>query len=113
MEQVNELLKGKLAVLIAREIPMENGLITITDVDCSPDFKNLKVGISVLPFNQSKKTLDILKRHGSFFSNILRKETRLRKIPKFNWVIDKTEEKASGLEKIFKEIEGEEEEKEK
>lgn len=107
MEQVNEMLKGKLAVLIAREIPLDNGLITITDVDCSPDFRNLKIGISVLPFNKSKKVLDILKKHGSIFSNVLKKETRLRKIPRFHWLMDKTEENASGLEEIFKDIEKE------
>jgi ribosome-binding factor A len=104
-EQLNEFLKNKLANLIAREIPMENGLITITYVDCAPDLRRAKIGFSVLPFNKAKNILEKLRKHSSVFTEILIKETRLRKIPKFSWVIDDTEQKASAMDKIFEEIE--------
>lgn len=104
MEQINHLLKEKLANLISREIPMENGLVTITYVDCSPDLKNAKIDISVLPFNLSKNIIEKLKKHNSLFSNILKKETRLHHIPRFHWVIDKTEEEAGKIEKVLAEI---------
>jgi ribosome-binding factor A len=114
IEQVNEILKVKLANLIARELPIENGLITISYVDCSPDLRVAKIGISVLPFNQSGKALKKLRKHRSEFTNILKKEIHMRQIPKFHWVVDSTEKKASELEKIFMQIEKEREmEKEK
>jgi ribosome-binding factor A len=104
IEQVNELLKEKLATLISQEVPMENGLITISYVDCSPDLRNVKIGISVLPFDLSDSALKRLNKQSSNFTNILKKETRLRKIPKFKWEIDNTEEKAGEIEKILEEI---------
>lgn len=104
IEQVNELLKEKLAELISQEVPVDNGLITVAYVDCSPDLRNAKVGISVLPFKQSKKALERLKKHSSVFAQLLKKETRLRKIPRFNWETDETEEKASEIDKILEKI---------
>ena len=107
IEQTNELLKNKLANLISREAPLENGLITISFVDCSPDLRNAKVGISVLPFYLSKKVLEKLKKQRSSFTRILKKETRLRQIPKFHWEIDTTEKGASEIEKVLEEIRNE------
>ncbi len=106
-EQLNEFLKNKLANLIAREIPLENGLVTITYADCSPDLRSARIGFSVLPFNQSKNILKKLRKHSSVFTEILIKETRLRKIPKFFWTIADTEQKASAIDKIFEKIEKE------
>lgn len=83
---------------------MENGLITISYVDCSPNLSGVKIGISVLPFHLSESALKKLKKHSSVFSNILRKETRLRKIPRFSWELDETEERAGEIDKILGEI---------
>jgi ribosome-binding factor A len=104
IEQVNHLLKEKLANLISREIPMENGLATVIYVDCSPDLKNAKIAVSVLPFNSAKNIIEKLKKYNSLFSGILKKETRLHHIPKFRWVIDDTEEEAGKIEKFLAEI---------
>ena len=108
IEQVNELLKNKLAILISREVPLENGLITITYVDCAPNLSSAKIGISVLPFNSSKNVIEKLKKHGSLFASILKKETRLRRIPKFDWVIDEAAEGSSEIEEVFRKIHEEE-----
>lgn len=104
IEQTNELLKEKLAGLISREAPLENGLITISYVDCSPDLRNAKVGISVLPFNLSEKVLKKLKKYRSNFTQILKRETRLRQIPKFHWELDATEQGMSEIDNILEEI---------
>ena len=102
--QVNELLKGELANLISQEIPLNTGLVTICYVDCSPDLKNAKVGVSVLPYNLSGKILKKLKKHSSQFCKILKKKLNLKHIPRFNWIIDSTERNAAELEKVFKQI---------
>ncbi len=109
IEQTNELLKEKLAGLISREAPLENGLITISYVDCSPDLRNAKVGISVLPFSLSKKVLEKLKKHRSNFTQILKRETRLRQIPKFYWELDATAQGMSEIDEVLEEIKKEDE----
>ena len=102
IEQTNELLKDKLAHLVSSEIPLDNGLITISYVKCSPDFRYAKIVISVLPINVAVTVLEKLRKNSSLFAAIIRKETRLRKVPKFNWTIDSTEEKATEIEEVLK-----------
>jgi len=107
IEQINELLKKELANLINREISLENGLITVSYVNCSPDLKNAKIGISVLPDNLVGTALNKLKKHSGQFSNILKKKIRLRQIPRFNWIIDATEKEANKIERILEQIKNE------
>ena len=107
IEQVNELLKDKLAHLVSREIPLDNGLITVIYVKTSPDLKYAKIAVSILPEKFAGTALERLRKQSGFFSQIIRKETRLRKVPKFNWVLDTTEKEAAEIEKVFREIEEE------
>lgn len=111
MEQLNDQLRSELAALIVKEIPLENGLITISYLECSPDLKHAKIGISVLPDNKSLSTLEKLKKHSSLFSSELRKKLKLRQIPRFHWVIDRTEKNAAVIDELFKKIEEEETDK--
>ena len=103
-ERVNELIKRNIADLINREVYLKDGLITVSFVDCSPDLTRAKIGISVLPVNLSGTALKVLRGHSSLFTKILKKKTRLRHIPKFDWVIDSTEEEAAKSEKLLEEI---------
>ncbi len=113
IEQVNELLKEKLANSISREIPLENGLVTIIYVKTSTDLRYAKIAVSVLPDNHAGTILKKLRAHSKMFSDIIKKETRLRQIPKFNWVLDTTEKKAAEIEEIFKQIHSEDNQEEK
>ncbi|MFH1661581.1 MAG: ribosome-binding factor A [Candidatus Falkowbacteria bacterium] len=104
IDQINGLLRSELANLIAQEIPTNNYLITLCNVDCAPDLKSAKIYVSVIPENFEENALKVLKRHSSDFCKILRKKLKLRIIPKFNWIIDETEKKASVIDKILNEI---------
>ena len=46
--RVNELMKRELSSLIARDITFENALVTINQVDVTPDLKSAHVYVSVL-----------------------------------------------------------------
>lgn len=103
-EQINELIKRELADAISKESCLENGLITISFVECSPDFNFAKVGISVLPHNLAGTALRSLRQKTGIFAQALRKNTRLRRIPRFQWEIDDTESRASVIEKLIEQI---------
>lgn len=105
LDQVNELLKQELAQAVNREIGLQDTLITVTFVDCSPDYKYARVGVSVLPDRLAGTALKKLKASSGLLSNILIKKTKLRRIPHFNWVFDATEREASKIEELIKEIE--------
>lgn len=104
MDQVNELLKNELGILITREIMMEDGLITIIRVDCSPNLQHAAIYISVLPNSISGTALKNLRQHNSIFSKTLRKKLNLRTIPKLNWKIDAGERYAAEINDAITEI---------
>ncbi len=104
LEQLNEQLKNELANLIVREVPLDNGLITVSYVACSPDLKYAKVAVSVLPEKYAGTALAGLRRHSSSFSQSLKRKLKIRQIPHFNWILDTTESKAAEIEKVIKQI---------
>jgi len=103
-EKLNEQFKKELANLILEYIPLDNSLITVSYVDCSPDLKNAKVGISVLPDNMFGTALKKINSHNKEFSKILGKKLNLRIIPKFNWTADTREKYAAEIEDVIKKI---------
>ncbi|MEK7203351.1 MAG: ribosome-binding factor A [Patescibacteria group bacterium] len=107
IERLNEQIRNELANLINKELPMEDSLITISRVDCSPDLKQAKIIVSILPVNITGSSLEKLRKHSNCFSQSLRKKLKIRQIPRFHWIVDRTEEEVAGLEKIFKQIERE------
>lgn len=104
IEQLNEQLKNELAGLIVKEVPLLNALITVSYVECSPDLKYARVGVSVLPEKYNGTALAGLRRRSSGFSRDLRQKLKIRQVPKFNWTIDATESQAAEIEKVFEQI---------
>ncbi len=102
IEQLNEQLKEEIANLIVKEVPLNNGLITVCFVNCSPDLKYAKIAISVLPDKFGPSTLKKLQKFSSVFSNALRHKLKIRQIPRFHWVLDTTESKATEIEEVIK-----------
>ena len=104
IERLNEQLKQELANLIVKEAPWKNGLITVCFVKTTTDLKYAKIGISVLPEKCGPSVLRKLNGLSGFFSRILKNKLKIRQIPKFNWVFDKTESEAAKIEKVIKQI---------
>ena len=105
MDQVNELLREEIAQIVKREIDFENSLVTILNVDCSPDLSSAKISFSVLPDNMLGTALEKLKRNSGNIAHILNKKVKLKRIPRFKWIFDDTEKNAASLDKIFAKIE--------
>lgn len=104
VERVNDLLLEELARAINREVAIENALITVSYVECSPDLKQAKVGFSVLPDKLAGTALRKLTAATSQLANILRSRTKLRKLPHLIWEFDATEREADKIEKLIREI---------
>jgi len=109
-ERINDLLLEELAQAVNREVAVENALITITYVECSPDLKQAKIGFSVLPDKLAGTALRKLTAATSQLAGILRSRTRLRKLPHLIWEFDATEREASKIEKLIAGIDDSEDE---
>ena len=108
IDQINELLRKEIAQFVGNNIKLEDGMITILSVDCSAELKNAKVYVSVLPDNRYGSVLKELKKITSSLDGFLKKNVKLRKVPRIHWVIDPTEKEASVIEQLLNEIENEE-----
>ncbi len=89
-EKVNNEIKEVVANFLEKE-GNNLSLITVTSVDVSPDLKNAKILISVLPENKEKAALDFCKRKRSEIKNEIKKKMNLRVIPFVDIEIDKGE----------------------
>ena len=103
MIQINELLRAEIAKIISLEIMMDNGLITVTHVNCSANLQNATVFISVLPENVSGTALRLLRSHSSVFKKYLKKLS-LKYIPRLNWRIDSQERYAAEINNAINEV---------
>ena len=101
IQRVNELLKQEISQLLLKEIDFDDVLVTITNVDTSPDLKNCKVKISVIPTEKNKLALEIIKKNIYHLQQALNKRISLKFNPKISFEIDQIEAKAQRIEEIL------------
>jgi len=102
--QIGENIKRVMAEIFLREdISTESGsLITVLEVDVSPDAKNAKIFIDI--FGNEKMHEEITKKLNEATPHLryqLAKKVTLRVMPEIVFVLDKTEERAGNLEALI------------
>lgn len=87
--RINEEVQRELASLL-RELkdPRVSGLISITNVEVTPDLRFAKVYVSVLETEQAKDTLKGLKSAGGYLRRELGARLNLRHTPQLDFVLD-------------------------
>ena len=103
-EQSQELLHHRLAEIINQEVQLDGILLTVGFVDLSPDLKQAKIGISVLPDKFYGTALEKLRKNTGSIRSRLAKQLNWRLVPRLNWEIDSRPKKAAELEEVFKQI---------
>ena len=77
-------------------------LVSVSDIDISPDLNNLKIYISVLGNGNSKtNVINELNSNASIIKNHFPKYLKLRKIPSIYFYLDETIENAEKMHKIL------------
>lgn len=104
ISSINSLIQKKISEILVKEIFVKDTLITVQDVDVSKDLKYAKIKISVIPFNQSKKVLDVLKKQLPNLQKILNQKITIKFVPKIRFVVDKIEEKVGRVEEILRSL---------
>ena len=104
IEQVNEVLRSEIALIIEREIELPKVMVTVIKVDCARKLDSAKVWVSVLPDNQTGSALQALRRKQGFIRHLLAKRILFRLVPQLNFIFDDTEKNAAKIDSIFNEI---------
>jgi ribosome-binding factor A len=103
--RVNELLKRELSVLFVREMTFENSLVTVNQVDVTPDLKSAHVYVSVLGGNGRKEVLPKLEANRATLQAGLAKHVVLKYTPHLIFHLDNSIERGSRVLEILQEIE--------
>ena len=106
MKRVNEELKRDISNIINYELNNSKitGLISVTDVKTTPDFRYAKVYVSILNSKNIKATLAALKQSAGYIRSELAKEVNWRITPEIVFELDETIEYGARIDSIIKEI---------
>lgn len=102
-KKIIKIIKLAAAEFMQRE---SNGasLMTITDVRMSKDEKYVNIFFTVLPEDKQDAVLEFAKRKRSEFRDYIKMNTRLGRIPTFDFEIDLGEKHRQRIDEISREI---------
>lgn len=76
-------------------------LITVTNISTSKDFKKVTIFVTVFPEQKENAALDFLKRQRSEFKHYVKKNSRLSRIPQFDFEIDGGEKSRQRVDELI------------
>lgn len=90
-ERINDLLREEISDLVRLEVkdPRVGGLVSVTEVDISPDLRHAKVFVSVLGSDEERRnTMEAMRAAAHFLQRELRKRLTIRRIPELTFLPD-------------------------
>lgn len=106
-ERVNQLIRAEICSLLLRDVkdPRVCGLITITEVSTSPDFRSAKVFFSIMGNDEDKeKAVKGLAAATGFMRRELAQRLKLRHIPELTFCLDESIEHGYHVLELMKQI---------
>ena len=107
MDKVNEELKREIGVILSQKMnnsALRKGLISVTAVKTTPDFKYARVFVSMIGVGDKKEALKALKKSSGFVRSEVAKKLNLRNTPELVFEFDETIEYGDRIDNILKEI---------
>ena len=106
LNRINEELKKELSTVLNYELknPNVTGMLSVTKVKITPDFKYAKVYVSILNSKNINKTMEGLKESSGFIRSRLAKTVNLRITPELVFEIDDSLEYGARIDSILKDL---------
>ena len=106
LNRVNEELKKEISNIISFELknPDATGLISVTKVKITPDFKYAKVYVSMLNSKSNEKTIEALKDSAGYIRTLIAKRVNLRITPELVFEEDDSMEYGEKIDRILKDL---------
>jgi ribosome-binding factor A len=103
--RVNELVKRELSGIITREITFDAALVTINQVNVTPDLKKAHVFVSVLGAESGPSVLAKLESHRTAFQAELARNVVLKYTPHLIFHLDDSIERGTRVIEILQKLE--------
>lgn len=106
LNRINEELKKEISQVLNYELknPNVTGMLSVTRVKITPDFKYAKVYVSILNSKNIKKTMEGLKESSGFIRSKIARTINLRITPELVFEIDDSLEQGARIDSILKEL---------
>ena len=106
LDRVNEELKKMLSNVITFELQNSKvtGMVSVTKVRITPDFRYAKVYVSLLNSKSNTKTMEGLKESAGFIRAQIAKTMNLRVTPELSFEIDDSMEYGAKIDKILNDL---------
>ena len=106
MNKVNEQIKEEVSKIISLELkdPHLTGMITVTSVKTTPDFRFAKIYVSMIGEKNKKENLRILKQSSGYIRSCIAKKINLRITPELVFVFDESLEYGTRIDELLKTI---------
>lgn len=89
LARVREVMKREIGVAIERNLVFDGGLVTVNDVDVTPDLRHCDVFISVLGTDhQQQSALRLIEGNRALLQNQVAKRVILKFTPRFHFKLD-------------------------
>jgi ribosome-binding factor A len=102
--RVNELLKRELSSIITREITFEGVLVTLNQVDVTPDLKHAHAYVSILGKEGQAAAMAQLEEHRVILQTALAKSVTLKYTPQLIFHLDDSIERGARVFEILQQI---------
>ena len=103
--RVCEVLKREIGVIIRRELEFDNTLVTVSDVDITPDLKQAHIFISALGSPAGRrKAMEALESHRVMFQTELSRRVQMKHTPHLNFRLDDAIERGTRVIDIMDEL---------
>ncbi len=106
LNRINEELRKELSSILAYELknPNISGMLSVTKVKITPDFKYAKVYVSIMNSKNIEKTMEGLKESSGFIRSRVAKDINLRITPELVFEIDDSLEYGARIDSILKDL---------
>lgn len=105
MLRVNEIVRRELSTIITRDLTFDDALVTINQVDVTPDLKSGHVFVSVLGKGSRGAVIEQLEKDRTHLQAELAKKVVLKYTPHLVFHLDDSTERGARVIKILEEIE--------
>jgi len=106
-EKIKKALIKELSQIIQQGLndPRIEGIITVTDVDLSPDYRYAKVYISIFGEDEHKKqVMEAIEDSNSLIRREISRRIRLKHTPELNFTLDESIEKNAKINDLLDKI---------
>ena len=105
LDRVNEVLKRELSALVRRELTFEAKLVTVQEVDITPDLKNAHVYIGVIGTPEEQHAA-LAQLHGARqrLQHDISRRVVLKFTPHFHFQLDQTGERGDRILQIIEDL---------